>query len=117
MRRFDARIRVSGVEYVGGVQECRAIHADIDEGRLHARQYPGNAALINVADQSAAAGPLQKDFLQHAVFDDGSARLMRAGIDQNFGAHGLIAPRNPSVTPAAFSSSAVSNSGNPITPE
>ena len=76
VRRLDAGIGMPGIKYVRGVQERGALQADIDEGRLHARQHPGNPAFVDVADQSTAAGPLQKHLLQHAVFDDGRARLV-----------------------------------------
>jgi hypothetical protein len=105
------------IEDVGGMQKCGALQADIDECRLHARQHPGNPAFVDVADQSTAAGALQKHLLQHAVFDDGRARLVGGGIDQNLGAHRPRSPRCHTATPAAFSSAAVSNSGNPMTPE
>jgi hypothetical protein len=87
VRRLDAGIGMPRIEDVGGMQKGGALQADIDECRLHARQHPGNPAFVDVADQSTAAGPLQKHLLQHAVFDDGRARLVRAGIDQNLGAH------------------------------
>ncbi len=87
-RRLDAGIRMTRIEDVRGVQECRAFHADVDERRLHARQNPRHSSLVDVADQPAAAGALEKHFLQNAVLDDRGARLVRAGIDQNFSAHG-----------------------------
>lgn len=34
----------------GGMNECRTIQADVDEGRLHSRQHPHDLAFIDVAD-------------------------------------------------------------------
>ncbi len=50
-------------------------------------QHPRHAALVDVADQAAPAGALEKHLLQHAVFDHRGARLVRARIDQNLSAH------------------------------
>ena len=86
--------RVPRIEDVGGVQERRALHADVDERRLHAGQDARDAAFVDVADQAAPAGTLEKHFLQHAVFDDGGARLVRAGVDEDLGAH-RACPRPP----------------------
>ena len=72
---------------VGGVQERGALEADVDERGLHARQHARNAALVDVADESAAIGALEKDLLQHAVLDQRRAHLARTDIDQNFGGH------------------------------
>ena len=111
MRRLDAGVRVTRIEYVGGVQERGALHADVDERRLHAGQDPRYAALVDIADQAAAAGALQKHFLQHAVFDDRGARLVGAGVDQNFSAHGLPVLAVRAQRHASRSNSAVSNNG------
>src|SRR5271156_986682 len=112
MRLLDAGISMTRIENVGCMQESGAFHADVDECRLHPGQYPRDAAFINVADQSAPAGALQKYFLQNAIFHDRGASLVGAGVNENIRAH-----RRQHVTPAASSSAAVSNSGNPITPE
>ena len=87
MRRLDAGIRVTRIEYVGRMQESGAFHADVDECRLHPGQYPRDPALVNVADQSAPAGALQKYLLQNAIFHHGGARLVHAGVDENISAH------------------------------
>src|ERR1700675_3394024 len=105
------------VENVRGMQERRAFHADFDECRLHARKDPRHASLVNVADQPATAGALEKHLLQHTVLDDRGARFMNAGIDQNLGAHRDCPRPFQRNTPASLRSSAVSNSGSPITPE
>ncbi len=88
VRRLDAGIRVTRIENVGRMQKSGAFQADVDERRLHPRQHPRDTAFVNVADQSAAAGALQIEFLQDAILHDGGARLVHAGIDQNVSAHG-----------------------------
>jgi hypothetical protein len=65
------------IEDVRGVQERRALHADLDEGRLHAGQHPRHPALVDIADQAAPAGAFEKHFLQHAVLDHRGARLVQ----------------------------------------
>jgi hypothetical protein len=40
------------VEEVGNVKERIAFESDIDEGGLHSGQYPHNASLVNVTDDS-----------------------------------------------------------------
>ena len=101
---------------VGDVQERRALEADVDEGRLHAGQHARHAPLVDVADEAEAARPLDEDLLQHAVLDQRRAGFARADVDEDFRGHGawVFHPIRPS---AGASSSEVSNSGSPITPE
>src|SRR5450631_2417274 len=113
-RRFDAGLNVTRVENVGGMQEGRTLQPDLDERGLHAREDARYPAFVNIADESASAGTLEKHLLKHAVFDDRGARLVRACIDENFSAHRGY---DQCGTPASSRSSAVSNSGRPITPE
>ena len=116
-RRFNAGLRVARVENIRGVEERRALHADFDERRLHAGKHPRDASLVDVADQPAAAGALEKHLLQHAILDHRGARLVSTCVDQNVGAHCVGPADCQCATPASRSSSAVSNSGNPMTPE
>src|SRR5260370_8444492 len=105
------------IEYVRGMQKRRAFHADVDECRLHARKHPRHASLVDVADQSAAAGALEKHLLQHAVLDHRGARFMSARIDQNFSAHQVCPrPAASATSPASRNRSAVSNNGSPLPP-
>jgi len=105
---------------IAGVQKGGALETDVDEGRLHARQDPRYATLVEIAHQAAPAGALDVEFLRDAVFDQRGARLARRDIDQYL-AHQRGSARRSMVcqrgTPAASSSAAVSNSGRPITPE
>src|SRR5258708_28964584 len=108
VRRVDAGVRMSRIENIGCMQESRALHADVDECRLHPRQYARYAALVNIADQSAAAGALQKYFLQYAIFHDGGAGLVSAGIDENISAHGAANRlRRPPSTAPLFRTAAI----------
>ncbi len=72
---------------VGRVQERGALQADVDERGLHARQHARHSSLVNIADEAALVGPLQEDFLQHAVFHQGGACFARADVDEDLGRH------------------------------
>ena len=72
---------------VGDVEEGGAFEADIDEGRLHARQDAGDAAEIDVADDAAAVGALDVQFLHHALLHQGDPRLLRGKVDQELISH------------------------------
>jgi hypothetical protein len=96
------------------MQERGAREADLDERRLHAGQHARDAALVEVADDAAAARALDVHLLQHAVLEQRGARLARRDVDEDLDAH--AAPPQ-SGRPAPRSSSAVSASGNPTTPE
>ena len=45
---------------VGGVQECGALQAHVDERGLHAGQHALHAALVEIADDAAPAVPLDE---------------------------------------------------------
>jgi hypothetical protein len=98
---------------VGNVQESGARQADLQEGRLHARQHARHEALVEVADQPAPAGALDEHLLQRTVVQQRRAALARGHVDEDFKAH----PAAPRVIPPDCSSRAVSYSGSPITPE
>ncbi len=93
------------------MQKCRPLQTDIDKCRLHAGQNPANFALVNIANQTALMGALDKKLLQHAVFNHRDPGFRRRDIDQYFFAHGS------NFIPCVANSSAVSNNGSPITPE
>ncbi len=97
------------------VQERGAFQTHIDEGGLHPRQDARYAAFVDIAHQSPAARPLDVDFLQDVVFEDGGPGLARRDVDQNLDRH-RESPYQQG-TPAARSNSAVSYSGRPMTPE
>ncbi|MNO70338.1 hypothetical protein D3C76_612170 [compost metagenome] len=60
--------RAFALGYFRGMDERRALQADVDEGRLHARQDTHHLALVDIADDAAALGALDVHFLQHPVF-------------------------------------------------
>ena len=44
--------RCCSAEHISHMQKRRPVHADVDERRLHARQYPGHFAQVHVAHQA-----------------------------------------------------------------
>ena len=73
-------------------------------------QHPRHSTLVDVADQAAPAGALEKHLLQHAVLDHRGARFVGARVDQDLSAHRRRRGDRgrQSGTPADLSSSAVS---------
>lgn len=70
-----------------------AVQADVDECRLHARQYTHHLAFIDIADDPALLGALDVPFLQNTVFYHRHARFHRRDIDQNLFTHGWVSFR------------------------
>ncbi|MCY1411216.1 hypothetical protein D9M71_265980 [compost metagenome] len=114
------------------MDEGRSLQADVDEGRLHARQHADHLALVDVADDAAALGALDVHFLQHTVFHHRHTRLHGGDVDQDLFAHlviVLVAGKRPGSTlqtlasgcqqaiPNSPSRAAVSASGRPTTAE
>ena len=114
-RRVARAFGVGRLDDVGDVQERRALEADVDERGLHAGQHARHPALVEVAGEPAPAGALDEQLLQHAVLEQRGARLARTDVDDHLGAH-AAAPRGVGPSTGA-SSSQVSNSGRPMTPE
>ena len=69
------------------MQKCCPLQPDIDKGSLHPGQYPANLATKNLADDAAALGAFDKDFLQHPVFNHRNPGLPRRYINQYLFAH------------------------------
>ncbi len=97
------------------MQERGALETDVDKRSLHSGQHPRHSPFVDITDETAAAGALEVDFLQHIAFDDRGPRFSRSRVDQDLDCHGgatfqqgIPAPRN---------NSAVSKSGKPMTPE
>ena len=112
--RVARALGVGGLHDVGDVQEGRALEPDVDERRLHARQHARHAALVEVAGEAEPAGALDEQLLQHAVLEQRRARLARADVDDHLGGHARPRRVRPST---GATSSQVSYSGRPITPE
>ena len=74
---------VDGGDQVRHVQEGRTVKADIDERRLHARQYAHDLAEIDVSDQAALQRAFHVQFLHRTVFHHGHARFLRRPVDED----------------------------------
>ena len=72
---------------VRSVQESRPLQSDVDKRRLHARQHAADNAFIDVANQPAAPGALDKHFLQDAVLHHRHAGFLRRYVDQQLYRH------------------------------
>jgi hypothetical protein len=75
-----------------GVQEGRALQADIDEGSLHARQDTLDPTHVDIANLADIVDALQIELLQQSVFDHSHTAFGQGHVDQNFVAH--AAPAN-----------------------
>src|SRR5262249_38779045 len=70
---------------IGDVQEAVAAHAEVNEGRLDARLDVDDASLVDVVDVALVAGPLDVQFLQHSILEDGDAAFLRLeDVDQHY---------------------------------
>lgn len=103
------------------VQEGSTVQADVHEGRLHSRQYPGNAAIVYIANNSAAAGTLYMKLLHRSLFNEGNTGFLWSDIDENLTVHkgvcqDLLQVWGNIFIPDSSSNCAVSNNGNPTTP-
>ena len=96
---------------VGDMQERGTLQADINERRLHARQYSGDLAEVDIADQAALQRALDMQFLQGTVFHDGDPCLLRRPVDQYIFLH------TDECIPKDRSKAAVSYMGSPMMPE
>ncbi len=80
----------TGLPEVGNVQERGAFEADVDEGRLHAGQHPGDDADVDVPDQTARGFAIEMQFLQHSLVHDGDPEFLRSRVDQDIFFHGAV---------------------------
>ena len=78
------RVEVLGLLHV---EEAGALQADVDKGRVDARQHPHHPAQVDVADQPAFGEPVQVEFAQVAVFHQGDPVLVEGGIDEDVCVH------------------------------
>ena len=72
---------------VGDVEEGVALQAEVDEGRLHAREHLGDAPFVDVADDGAVARPLDPQLDDLALVEDGDARLVLRRVDHDLARH------------------------------
>ncbi len=68
--------RLDFVENVGDIKKRRLLEADIDKGRLHAGQNPGDAAEIDIADDPLFPGPLDIKFGDMIVLEQSNPGLL-----------------------------------------
>ena len=69
-RREKPRQIVGRAAHVGDVQVGRFLEADVDERRLHSRQYALDAALVDVSRDPTFAFPLDVELAEETVFDE-----------------------------------------------
>jgi hypothetical protein len=80
-------------EEIRDVEEAVALQAQVDEGRLHARQHAGDAPLVDTARQRVFVGALEVDLDQLAIFENGRFGFVAVLCDhQLFGWHCLLPP-------------------------
>ena len=136
-QRADA---LNGLAFTQGnfrrVNKGGTVQSDVDKGGLHAGQHPHHLAFVNVANNATALGTLDMHLLQNTVLYHGHARFHRRDVDQNLFTHGWVSFRRHSISaksckarysaldkvcqqgmPNCPSSSAVSHTGKPTTPE
>ncbi len=94
---------------VGHVQESRAIQADLDECRLHARQHAADLADIDVAYYAATGAAFDVQFLDDTLLHHRDPGFLRGDVDQDFLVHSNWKPK-------WASRREVSNIGSPTTP-
>lgn len=88
-RRFARR---RGLPHIGHVQKGRALRANVNKGRLHARQHAHHLAQINIAHLPALQRALHVQLLHRAVFHHGHACFLGGVVDENFLLHGERRP-------------------------
>jgi len=80
-------IRPATFQHIGHMQECSALQADFDKGRLHARQYATDRSLVDIADQPEGTIAFDMQLLHDPLFRDRHAGFLRCYIDQNLFTH------------------------------
>jgi hypothetical protein len=82
--------RLLRVQHVGDIEKAVALEAQIDEGRLHAGKDFGNAAFVNVADDSPISFTLDEDLRGQIVLENGHARFVAIRGNDHFLVHGFL---------------------------
>src|SRR5690606_6697853 len=94
----QVELEIVGSDQVLDVQEGSAVHADVDEGGLHARKHARHLSEDDIAHCSARRRALELQLRDDAVFDQSDARLPEVTIDyENISAcsHGGWRPLPP----------------------
>ena len=76
------------IRHVGHVEERCPLEPDVHEGRLHARQDPDHAALVDVADEALVLAALDVDLGHLPVLEEGDAHLVGRTVDNERIGHG-----------------------------
>jgi hypothetical protein len=90
LRVHRRKLRDAGME-VGHVQEARLRESDVDERRLHSRQYADDFALVDVADDAAVACALDVHLRERIVLHERDPHLFGRRVDQDQLGHGAAA--------------------------
>src|SRR5262245_19835164 len=74
------------------MEKCALFRSDVDERGLNAGKDSFYSTQVNVAHHSAGFGPINEQFDELVVLENGDTRLARVRVDQNFSFH-LYPPR------------------------
>ncbi|MCG3771968.1 MAG: hypothetical protein JW384_03169 [Nitrosomonadaceae bacterium] len=69
------------------MEESGTIKTDIDEGRLHSREYPADATAVNITDNAVVVVAFYVQLLYHTLLHQGYTCLLRGDVDKDFTTH------------------------------
>ena len=98
------------------VEEAVLLEADLDERGLHAREDVVDGALVDVARDRAALGPLEVDLGDLVVLEDGDALLADVDRDEQLALRGRQRRARWRRTPARWRCAACAASRSPLGP-
>jgi len=75
------------IDHLGDVQEAVPLETDVDEGGLHAGQDFRDPALVHVTGDTALPFPLDEDFRDEVVFENGHHGLVAVRGDDHLLGH------------------------------
>ena len=87
LARFELLEFLERVDDVGHVEEAVALETDVDERRLHAGQHLRHPALVDVAGDAALPFPLDEDFSDQVVFENGDDGFVAIRGDDHLLSH------------------------------
>ena len=77
------------LEDVGGVEEGVALEAEVHERRLHPREDPGHAPLVDAAHDAPVRLALEEELGDDPVLEEGDPRLAGVGADDEVSGHSV----------------------------